>query len=129
MQTDIYYRDITRTENLENYLMEKVEKILSEYLKYDSDAHVTVRVETDRHRTNARRPNYLCEILVKTSWLKNPIKVQKSDPNFRTCVAKCGSALKVILSKQSSLKQQHRRRDRALETDAQITDFEWLNTF
>lgn len=129
MQTDIYYRDITRTENLESYLMERVEKILGEFLKNDSDAHVTVRVDTDRQRTSIRRPDYVCEILVKTSWLKNPIKVQKSDPKFRTCVAKATAALKVILSKQSSFKKQHRRGDRSLETEAQLTDFEWLNTF
>lgn len=128
MQTDIYYRDITRTENLESYLMEKVEKILGEFLKYDSDARVTVRVETDRHRTEMRKPNYSCEILVKTSWMKRVIKVQKTDPNFKTCVAKCTAALKVILSKQSSLKQQHRRRDRALETETDLRDFEWSQT-
>lgn len=125
MQTDIYYRDITRTENLESYLMERVEKVLGEFLKYDSDARVTVRVETDRHRTEMRKPNYACEILVKTSWMKRVIKVQKTDPNFKTCVAKCVAALKVILSKQSSLKQQHRRHDRALETEADLRDFEW----
>lgn len=111
MQTDIYYRDITKTENLEAYLLEKVEGAIEEFFKYDSDAHLTVRVETDRHRSQNRKPSYTCEVILKPSRLRTVIKVRKSDENFKKCVAKTVAALKVIMSKRSSRKAQHHRHD------------------
>ena len=111
MQTDIYYRDITRTENLENFLLERVEAVAENYFKWDRGAHLTVRVESERHRTENRRPSYICEVTIKPMRSKAVIKVRKSDPNFKACVAKTVSALRNILSKQSSLKQQHRRKE------------------
>ncbi|WP_374075970.1 HPF/RaiA family ribosome-associated protein [Bdellovibrio bacteriovorus] len=115
MQTDIYYRDITKTENLEAYLMEKVEGAVEEFFKYDSGAHLTVRVETDRHRSQTRKPSYTCEVILKPSRLRTVIKVRKNDENFKRCVAKTISALKVIMSKRSSLKSQHHRHDPMLD--------------
>ncbi|MBV2169480.1 MAG: HPF/RaiA family ribosome-associated protein [Bdellovibrio sp.] len=118
MQTDIFYRDITKTENLEAYLLEKVEGAISEFFKYDSDAHLTVRVETDRHRSQTRKPSYMCEVILKPSHMRTVIKVHKSDENFKKCVAKTVSALKIILSKRSSKKSKHRRNDPVLNRPA-----------
>ena len=115
MQTDIYYRDITKTENLEAFLLDRVETSISEFLKYDSDAHVTVRVEQDRHRSQTRKPSYMCEIILKTSRSKNVIKVQKTDESFKTSVTKSVAALKARLAKYSSIKSEHRRRDPVLD--------------
>ncbi|WP_347358713.1 HPF/RaiA family ribosome-associated protein [Bdellovibrio sp.] len=115
MQTDIYYRDITKTENLEAYLMETVENAVGDFFKYDSGAHLTVRVETDRHRSQTRKPSYLCEVILKPSRSKSVIKIVKSDENFKRCVAKTVAALKVVLSKRSSRKSQHRRNDPMLD--------------
>ncbi len=111
MQTDIYYRDITKTDNLESFLLEKVEGSIEEFLKYDSGAHLTVRVATDRHRTHTRKPSYTCEVILKPTRMRTVIKVQKSDENFKTCVAKTVSALRSLLAKRSSIKSQHRRHD------------------
>ncbi|MEN0058512.1 MAG: HPF/RaiA family ribosome-associated protein [Bdellovibrio sp.] len=111
MQTDIYYRDITKTDNLEAYLLERVEGAVEEFFKYDSGAHLTVRVETDRHRSQNRKPSYNCEVILKPSRMRTVIKVHKSDENFKRCVAKTVSALKVILSKYSSKRSQHGRHD------------------
>ncbi|MFV8248770.1 HPF/RaiA family ribosome-associated protein [Bdellovibrio bacteriovorus] len=115
MQTDIYYRDITKTENLESYLLETVEGTVGDFFKYDSGAHLTVRVETDRHRSQTRKPSYVCEVILKPSRSKTVIKVVKRDENFKRCVAKTVSALKGVLSKRSSRKSQHRRNDPMLE--------------
>ena len=115
MQTDIYYRDITKTENLDEYLLGKVEGAISEFLKYDSGAHVTVRVEQDRHRSQTRKPSYMCEVIVKPSRSKSIIKVVKTDENFKSCVAKSVGALKAILAKKSSIKSEHRRHDPVLD--------------
>lgn len=111
MQTDIYYRDITKTENLEAYLLEKVEGTVEEFFKNDSGAHLTVRVETERHRSNTRKPNYTCEVILKPSRLRQVIKIRKTDEHFKRCVAYTVSALKVSLSKYSSKKARHNRHD------------------
>ena len=111
MQTDIYYRDITKSDNLEDYLLEKVEGAVELFFKYDSDAHLTVRVETDRHRTNTRKPSYTCEVLLKPGHTAPLIKVRKTDERFKTCVAKTVAALKSQLERRSSKKAQHHRSD------------------
>lgn len=115
MQTDIYYRDITKTENLEDYLLEKVERGVEEFFKNDSGAHLTVRVETDRRRSHARKPSYICEVILKPTYERNVIKVRKTDENFKKCVARTVAALKGVLSKRSSFKSQHRRNHPLLE--------------
>lgn len=122
MQTDIYYRDITKTENLEAYLLEKVEGAIEEFFKYDSGAHLTVRVETDRHRSQTRKPSYICEVILKPSRIRTVIKVRKNDENFKRCVAKTVSALKVILSKNSSRKAQHHRHDPMLNAEPTLVE-------
>ena len=111
MQTDIYYRDITKSDNLEDYLLEKVEGAVQLFFKYDSDAHLTVRVEQDRHRSQTRKPSYTCEVILKPSRSRNVIKVRKTDERFRACVAKTVAALKTQLERRSSKKAQHHRRD------------------
>lgn len=125
MQTDIHYRDVTRTENLEDYLLEKVEGSCEEIFKYDSGAHLTVRVEEERHRTERRKPSYTCEVILKPSYLRKVFKVRKSDANFRRCVARTVNALKVILSKESSLKKQHGRHDRFLNNIPTPAEYEY----
>ena len=111
MQTDIYYRDITRTENLEAFLMERLEAACGHFFKYDSDAHLTVRVETDRHRTHSRKPSYTCEVILKPTKSRGVIKIRKSDENFKRAVAMTVASLKTVLRRRSSRKAQHSRRD------------------
>lgn len=111
MQTDIYYRDITRTENLEAYLLEKVEASIEDFFKYDSAAHLTVRVETTRHRTHARKPSYTCEVILKPTHTKGVIKIAKSDDSFKKAVMQTVDSLKSVLRRRSSKKAMHRRHD------------------
>lgn len=111
MQTEIYYGDISRTENLENFLRETVEAVAEEFLKNDRGAHLTVRVETEKPRTENRHPIYTCEVILKTSRGKGILKVKKSDYNFKTCVAKVNSALRVSLAKRSDIRTTNRKRD------------------
>lgn len=111
MQTDIYYRDITRTDNLENFLLDKVEGTIGDYFKYDPSAHVTVRVDTERHRTAARKPRYMCEVIVKSSRSRSIVKVRKTDENFQVCVNSTVNALRNALSRKFSRHSDHGRRD------------------
>lgn len=111
MQTDIYYRDIGRSENLEAYLLQKTEEAIESFFKYDRNAHLTVRVDTDRQRRANRKPDYVCEVTLKPTKSRQYIKVSKSDKDFHTAVNKTVAALKKILRKRSSYKAQHHRRD------------------
>ncbi|HWU41840.1 MAG TPA: HPF/RaiA family ribosome-associated protein [Bdellovibrio sp.] len=111
MQTDIHYRDITRTENLEGFLMERLEAACGDFFKYDGDAHLTVRVETDRHRSHARKPNYICEVILKPTKSRQVIKIKKSHESFKKAVAMTVASLKTVLRRKSSRKNQHHRND------------------
>lgn len=114
MKTNIYYRDITRTENLEEYLLEKTQGAVENFLKYDAEAHLTVRVDTDRHRTDARKPSFQCEVILKPTRTRGVIKVRKSGANFHEVVASTTEALKKILRRRSSKKSDHNRHDPVL---------------
>lgn len=109
MQTEIYYRDITRTDALEALLLEKVQGAVDDFLKYDRGAHLTVRVDTDRRRADARKPNFTCEVILKPSH-SSVIKVKKTDENFNRCVAQTVAALKAIVRKNASRRLSSRRR-------------------
>lgn len=115
MKTNIYYRDITRTENLEEFLLEKTQGAVENFFKYDANAHLTVRVDTNRHRTDARKPSFECEVILKPTRTRGVIKVRKSGANFHAVVAETTEALKKILRRRSSIKAEHNRRDPMLE--------------
>ena len=119
MQTDIYYGDITKTDNLESYLMEKVEGAVTNFFKYDDSAHLTVRVTTTRHRTSSRKPAYICEVILKPTHTKATMKVCKTDESFKACVAKTVAALKHVLSKRSDIKATHHRHDPFLTAESE----------
>ena len=110
MITNIYYRDITRTENLEAYLLDHTEGSIEEFLKYDPEAHLTVRVESVRHRSQVRKPLFNCEIILKSSRNKKVYKVTKSNENFYSAVHETVTALKKMLVKRSEIKSHHGRR-------------------
>lgn len=111
MITNIYYRDITRTENLEAYLLERTEGAIADFLKYDPDAHLTVKVESTRHRTQTRKPVFTCEVILKSTRSKKVFKVQKEGENFYSTVTETVSGLKKILRRRSDIKSRHGRRN------------------
>ncbi len=115
MQTEIYYGDISRTENLESFLFERLDAACGEFFKYDSDAHLTVRVETERHRTGARKPVYVCEVVLKPTKTRGVIKIRKTDDNFKRAVAMTVASLKSVLRRRSSKKNDHHRWNSNLE--------------
>ena len=122
MQTDIYYRDVTRTENLETFLLERLERACGDFFKYDSNAHLTVRVETERHRHHSRKPFYTCEVILKPTKERGIIKIRKSDQSFKRAVALTVGALRSTLSKRASRKGQHHRNDPMLTSQPSWSD-------
>lgn len=111
MQTDIYYRDVTKTESLETFLTDKIEGLVEKYVKNDPDAHLTVRVATERHRTQNRKPAFTCELILKPTHSRALIKVKKTNEDFYVCVADAADALKNLLAHRSSKLSDHHRTD------------------
>lgn len=111
MQTDIHYRDVTKTESLETFLTDKIETLVEKYLKDDPDAHLTVRVETERHRTQNRKPAFTCELILKPTHSRSVIKIKKTNEDFYACVGDAADALKNLLVHRSSKRSDHHRKD------------------
>jgi ribosomal subunit interface protein len=109
MQIDIFFRDLGRTETLENYLTEKVQAAAESFMKDDANAHITVRVSTERHRTDSRKPSFSCELILKPTHQKRTYKTIKHDEDFYTAVNGAVAALKNTLGRRSGRKTQHGR--------------------
>lgn len=109
MQIDIFFRDLGRTEALETYLIEKVTAAAQSFMKDDEDAHLTVRVATERHRSESRKPSFSCELILKPTHQKRTLKTIKCDEDFYTAVNGAAAALKNSLSRRSGRKSQHGR--------------------
>lgn len=115
MQTDIFYRNIPKTETLENFLTNKVEGLVGKYLKDDVDSHLTVRIETDRRRSQSRKPAFTCELILKPTHSKSVLKVKKTNEDFYTCIGDSLDALKSLLGHRASRKAGHHRGEKAPE--------------
>jgi ribosomal subunit interface protein len=109
MQTDIFFRDLGRTEALENYLLEKINAAAASFMRTDELAHVTVRVSSERHRTGSRKPSFACELILKPTHQKRTYKAVKVAEDFYTAVNGAAQALKNTLSRRSGRKSQHGR--------------------
>jgi ribosomal subunit interface protein len=111
MQIQTLFRDLGKTETLEAYLMEKIGSSIESFLKYDPNATATVRVDLDRHRSQNRKPSFICEVILKPTHQKRTIKVSKSGDDFYTAVSEATIALRAILRRNSARKSQHRRHE------------------
>ena len=115
VNTTVFFRDIGKTEALENYLHEKLASATEGFLKYDSEAVLTVRVESARRRTENRRPAFVCELILKPSHQKGTLKVRKTGEDFHGVVIDATAALQTILRRRSTRKAQHRRHEHERE--------------
>lgn len=109
MQVQTLFRDLGKSEALEAYLQEKIGASIENFLKYDPNATVTVRVELDRHRSQNRKPSFICEVLLKSTKQRPTIKVSKNGEDFHAAVNEAAVALRKILRRRSDKKAQHRR--------------------
>ncbi|MBC7371943.1 MAG: HPF/RaiA family ribosome-associated protein [Bdellovibrionaceae bacterium] len=118
MNTTVFFRDIGKTEALENYLEEKVAGATEGFMKYDHQTSLTVRIETERRRTENRKPAFICELILKPSHQKGTLKVRKNGEDFHTAVNDATAALRTILRRRSTRRSQHRRH----EHDRELSD-------
>lgn len=128
MQTDIHYRDITRTDYLEAYLLDKIEGVVEKFMSHDPNAHLVVRVETERHRTQNRKPVFICEVILKPTHSRRVLKVRKSHDDFFSCVASTTEALKKVLQRRSSRRATLRRHPEEISFESNIETDDYSET-
>jgi len=115
MRTDILFKEIRRSNYLEDFISDKIDVLVEKLAGPDNDTHVTVRVEKCRERTNLRHPIFQCEITVKSGMSPKIFKVTKSDRNIFRAIVSGFDALKVNLSKSHDRLRNDRRRRRVPE--------------
>ncbi len=101
MNTEVQFRNLDRTESLDQYLRDKIESVAEDFFKHDPDTHITVRVETIRARVEGRKPLFMCEVILKPTKSKGTIKLVKTSNNFFDATHKTVMSLKNILGRRS----------------------------
>lgn len=112
MRNEIIFKDIHRSEYIENFVNEKIETLAEKIRQFDSDMHLSVRLQEDRQGTPLRHPIFHCEVSVKSGVNENPYVVSKQDRNLFRAIVACFDALKVIMGKTHERLHHDRRRQR-----------------
>lgn len=115
MRTEIFFKDIRRSDYAENFINDRIETLLEKLTPWDNDVHVVVRVEQDRQRTAQRHGIYQCEVILKSGMNSKTYKASRQDRNFFRALVSCFDALKVILAKNHD--RLHRDRNRRRKPD------------
>lgn len=113
MQTEIRYRDITKSESLETFLLSRVEGLAEKYLKDDEASHLTIRLSSSRRRSQNRKPSFTCELILKPTHSRSVMKVKRTNEDFYTCVGEAVTALKAVLTHHASRRAENHRREQA----------------
>lgn len=122
MQTKIVIRDFEPTENLQNFLQDKIEETIFPFLQQFPKTEAQVTVHEDRHRTEIRRPHFECVVLLKIPNSKSVIRVERSGDHFYTCVNKvCETLTQVLRRKHRQLASMQARRKMKI-TDLPMID-------
>ncbi len=101
MRVEMNTKGFERTESMETFLQEQANDFADTYLKHDRDVHIRFAVDEDSHRSQARKPHFLCELQIKTAGSKKYFKTHKTSDDFRAAVLGAVKAMKVILQKRS----------------------------
>jgi len=110
MRTEILFKDIRRSEYIENFISDKVEILTDKLIQPDSDLHVIVRVEKDRQKTDNRHPIFHCEVTIKSGVSAKPLVINKQDRNIFRAIVSSFDTLKVVLGKTHDRLHHDRRR-------------------
>ena len=112
MRTEIFFKDIRRSEYIENFINDKIETPTDKLVHPDSDLHAMVRVEENRQRTSNRHPAFRCEITLMSGVTTRPLVIVKQDRNIFRAIVSSFDTLKVVLSKTHERLRHDRRRHR-----------------
>lgn len=115
MRTEIFFKDIRRSEYTEDFITDKVDALADKLIQPDSDLHIAVRLEKARQRTANRQGLFQCEVVVKSGMSEKIYKTVRQDRNLFRAVVSCFDALKVVLAKNHDRMRHDRRRRRIPE--------------
>lgn len=113
MRIQTLFRNLGKSEALETFVQDKIYASIEQFLKYEPNANVAVRIDLDRHRSQNRKPSFTCEVIVKSTRSKQTIKVLKTGEDFHTAVSEAAAALKNVMGRRSGRKSQHGRHEHA----------------
>jgi len=111
MRIQTLFRNLGKSEALETYVQDKIYASIEQFLKYEPNATVAVRVDLERRRSQNRKPSFACEVIVKSTRSKQTIKVNKTAEDFHSAVSEASAALKNVMGRRSGRKSQHRRHE------------------
>jgi ribosomal subunit interface protein len=111
MRIQTLFRSLDKSEALQAYLEQKIGASVENFLKYQPNTTAAVRIELDRRRSQTRKPLFHCEIILKPTRSKQPIKISKHAEDVYSAVSEATAALKTVLSRRSAKKAQHRRHE------------------
>ncbi len=104
MKIDVNFRHMDRSETLENYVIGKVEDIVSEVMANRSHCHVMVFLVNEYNRNGRGQPTYQCEIEVRYP-PKHDVFVHKSDRDIHIAINEATDTLRNLLNENG--KREH----------------------
>ena len=110
MRTDIIFKDLNRSEYVENFVNEKIDNIVDRLTDGDRDTHVSVRIAKSKERTDTRQPIYHCEVMLKSGMSSKVYKTVRNDRNIFGCITACFDSMKTVLGKTHDRLRHDRRR-------------------
>lgn len=109
MKTEIHFKNMERTEALEDFALKKVEPLCG-YL-HRSDCHILVWLIAVNSQFNSGTPEYKCEIEVRYP-PKHDVFVSKSSEEMYDAINDASHAMHVLLTNRAK-KEIHSRNDSA----------------
>jgi hypothetical protein len=100
LKTQVIIKDFKRSENLETYLKNKIEDCVSHFFPRHQNASLSVKAQEESHRTETRRPSFLCEVRLKLPQSKTFFHVKRTGANFHECVEQVAGALREIMRRK-----------------------------
>ena len=113
MRTDIVFKDLNRSEYVENFVNEKIDHITDRLVDANRDTHISVRISKSKERTELRQPIYHCEVILKSGMSSKLYKTVRNDRNIFGCITACFDSMKAVLGKsRARLTNDRRRREK-----------------
>ncbi len=109
MKSQVIFRDIQRTEELEKFVLTQTETRINDFFLEPNGPQLKVTVYQDRHRNHRCGKHYVCEIVLHLNDHHQTLKVTKSDSDFYDCVVDAGVALKKRIGRNHKFKVSNRR--------------------
>ncbi len=114
MKAEFFTKGFEKTESMDEFLQKEGWDLVDTFLRNERDIHLRVLVDEDSHRSQNRKPHFVCEVAIKSAASKKYFKTHRESHDFRTAVYDAVHAMKRVLSKKSGRRQQYRTSPRSI---------------